>query len=131
MVHALIQSAELIENHEFQEPLLSWNVALPEIPRRFLDALKDSVSRYVIQLNTVQSAAFRGHRMLVKIFEVLLEEAERLLPQRFGMEWEKAESETQRCRVICDYMAGMTDKYANRMYSRFFLPNEGSVFDRL
>ena len=60
-----------------------------------------------------------------------LEEAERLLPQRFGMEWKKAESETQRCRVICDYMAGMTDKYANRMYSRFFLPNEGSVFDRL
>ena len=131
MVHALIQSAELIENPEFQEPLLSWNVALPENPRRFLDALKDSVSRHVIQLNTVQSATFRGHRMLVKIFEVQLEEAERLLPQRFGMEWKKAESETQRCRVICDYMAGMTDKYANRIYSRFFLPNEGSVFDRL
>ncbi|GIS37389.1 MAG: hypothetical protein Ct9H90mP9_4190 [Pseudomonadota bacterium] len=27
-------------------------------------------------------------------------------------------------------MAGMTDQYANRIYSRFFLPNEGSGFDR-
>ena len=131
MVHALIQSAEIQENPEFEEPLLHWKVSLPEVPRMFLESLKDSVSRHVIQRNTVQSATFRGHRMLVEIFQVLLEEADRLLPERFGSQWKNAENESQGCRVICDYMAGMTDQYANRIYSRFFLPNEGSVFDRI
>ena len=131
MVHALIQSAEIQENPEFEEPLLHWKVSLPEVPRMFLESLKDSVSRHVIQRNTVQSATFRGHRMLVEIFEVLIEEADRLLPERFGSQWKNAENESQGCRVICDYMAGMTDQYANRIYSRFFLPNEGSVFDRI
>ena len=131
MVHALIQSAEIQENPEFEEPLLHWKVSLPEVPRMFLESLKDSVSRHVIQRNTVQSATFRGHRMLVEIFQVLLEEADRLLPERFGSQWKNAEDESQGNRVICDYMAGMTDQYANRIYSRFFLPNEGSVFDRI
>ena len=131
MVHALIQSAEIQEIPEFEEPVLHWKVSLPEVPRMFLESLKDSVSRHVIQRNTVQSATFRGHRMVVEIFQVLLEEADRLLPERFGSQWKTAENEGQGFRVICDYMAGMTDQYANRIYSRFFLPNEGSVFDRI
>ena len=40
MVHALIQSAEIQENPEFEEPLLHWKVSLPEVPRMFLESLK-------------------------------------------------------------------------------------------
>ena len=50
LVHALISSAELKLNDEFEEPLLGWNVILPEEPQRFLKALKETVSRHVIQL---------------------------------------------------------------------------------
>jgi dGTPase len=34
-------------------------------------------------------------------------------------------------RVICDYIAGMTDEYATRIYERLFVPRQGSVFERL
>lgn len=40
-------------------------------------------------------------------------------------------SETDSKRVVCDYIAGMTDEYATRMYERLFVPREGTVFDRL
>ena len=131
LVHALIQSVELKQNSAFEEPLLAWHADLPEQPKCFLTALKDTVSRHVIHLNTVQSATYRGHRMLLSIFEVLLDEADRLLPLSFRSQWECSSDETSRRRVICDYMAGMTDQYANRIYSRLFMPGQGSVFDRL
>ena len=41
LFHALISSAELKLNNEFEEPLLGWNVVLPEEPKFFLNALKN------------------------------------------------------------------------------------------
>ena len=32
-------------------------------------------------------------------------------------------------RVISDYIAGMTDAYAQKVYSRLFLPNQGSIYE--
>ena len=54
-----------------------------------------------------------------------------LLPISFQILWEKAKSEQDQNRIVCDYIAGMTDQYANRFYERLFLPGYGSVFDRL
>jgi dGTPase len=31
--------------------------------------------------------------------------------------------------LICDFLAGMTDGYASRMYKRLFLPDFGSISD--
>ena len=39
--------------------------------------------------------------------------------------------ETARKRVICDFLAGMTDSYAMRFYSRLFVPGEGSFYEML
>ena len=38
---------------------------------------------------------------------------------------------TARKRVICDFLAGMTDSYALRFYSRLFVPGEGSFYEML
>ena len=34
-----------------------------------------------------------------------------------------------RARIICDYLAGMTDGYASRIYKRLFDPDFGSIVD--
>ncbi len=34
-------------------------------------------------------------------------------------------------RVICDYVSGMTDAYATKLYEKLYIPNRGSVFDKL
>ena len=39
--------------------------------------------------------------------------------------------EAARKRVICDFLAGMTDSYALRFYSRLFVPGEGSFYETL
>ena len=131
LVHALISSAELKLNDEFEEPLLGWNVILPEEPQRFLKALKETVSRHVIQLNTVQAATFKGRKIVLSLFEALSAEPEMLLPSSFQLLWKEAKSDLQQKRIICDFIAGMTDQYANRFYERLFLPGHGSVFDRI
>ncbi len=131
LVHALITSAELKLNKEFEEPLLGWNALLPEEPQRFLKSLKATVSRHVIQLDTVQAATYRGRKVVLSLFEVLSAEPEMLLPSSFQLLWKAAKSEHEQKRIICDFIAGMTDQYANRFYERLFLPGHGSVFDRL
>ena len=131
LVHALISSAELKLNDEFEEPLLGWNVVLPEEPQRFLKALKETVSRHVIQLNTVQAATFKGRKIVLSLFDALSAEPEMLLPSSFQLLWKEAKSDLQQKRIICDFIAGMTDQYANRFYERLFLPGHGSVFDRI
>ena len=35
----------------------------------------------------------------------------------------------RRARIICDYMAGMTDAFASRIYKRLFDPDYGSIVD--
>ncbi|MDB4277094.1 hypothetical protein N9892_00170 [bacterium] len=42
---------------------------------------------------------------------------------------EQAESEAEKARLVCDFLAGMTDGYAVRMYRRLFEPGFGSIGD--
>ena len=44
-------------------------------------------------------------------------------------EIEQAGDPAVKARLICDFLAGMTDGYASRMYKRLFLPDFGSIND--
>jgi len=131
LVHGLVSSVELEQNEKFEEPLLQWNAVLPEEPDNFLKSLQETVWRNVIQLNTVQAATYKGRKIVLSIFEALSSDPKMLLPRSFQILWKTAKSEQEEKRIICDYIAGMTDQYANRFYQRLFLPGHGSVFDRL
>ena len=59
----------------------------------------------------------KGQRMVRRIFEELLEHPEQL-PRRYH-------DRAGRCgmeRSVCDYVAGMTDRYAQDEYIRLFHP---------
>lgn len=58
-------------------------------------------------------------------------EPKRLLPVGSRGRYMKQENELDRARVLCDYVAGMTDDYATRIYERLFIPREGGLFDKL
>jgi len=131
LVHGLISSVELKQNKKFEEPLLQWNAVLPQEPENFLKSLKETVWLNVIQLDTVQAATYKGRKIVLSIFEALSSDPEMLLPKSFQSLWKSAKNEKEQKRIICDYIAGMTDQYANRFYQRLFLPGHGSVFDRL
>jgi dGTPase len=53
----------------------------------------------------------------------------RLLPESFDRIIRVETEQSARARVLCDYLAGMTDVFATRTYKRLFDPDFGSVFD--
>ena len=53
-----------------------------------------------------------------------------LLSRDFEAEMSRAGDDSQlRARIICDYLAGMTDGFAIRIYKRLFDPDFGSIVD--
>jgi len=52
-----------------------------------------------------------------------------LLPEEQAREIAEAESKEERARLVCDFLAGMTDGFAARMYQRLFSAGFGSIGD--
>ena len=79
----------------------------------------------------------KGGWMLERIFNALAENylytetpTHALLARDFESEIARAAGDPrQKARVICDYLAGMTDGFASRIYKRLFDPDFGSIID--
>ncbi len=81
----------------------------------------------------------KGSRMLRQLWEVLGEryiaqgtidgQDFQLLPADTAAEIASAPDEPARARLVCDFLAGMTDGYAARTYKRLFSPDFGSIGD--
>jgi len=56
-------------------------------------------------------------------------QAFQLLPDDTAAEIETAPTEAAKARIVCDFLAGMTDAYAVRMFRRLFTPGFGSIGD--
>lgn len=65
----------------------------------------------------------KGSRLLREMFQLFLEEP-RLLPLQTQKRWDLASSPLEKRRVLCDYLSGMTDKYAMETYKRLLDPYE-------
>lgn len=128
LVHHFMTAIEVIELPEFSEPLLRYRVQVKAEQREFLDALHEVVRDEVILDPSVQHLEFKGQTMVVSVFEAMASDPKRLLPRNFYKQFRESEEDH---RVICDYVAGMTDEYLLKTYERLFSPRMGSVFDKL
>jgi dGTPase len=59
----------------------------------------------------------------------LSENGLRLLPESFDRIIRLKQSPRARARILCDYIAGMTDGFAIRTYKRLYDPDFGSILD--
>ena len=81
----------------------------------------------------------KGSRMLRQLWEVLGQryiaqgtidgQDFQLLPADTAAEITAAPDAASRARLVCDFLAGMTDDYAARTYKRLFTPDFGSIGD--
>lgn len=126
-VGKLISGVELVTNEAFQEPVLRYNVRLNQEQKPVLDAFTDLVFRKVILNPNVKMADYKGQLIIAKLAAALHDEGLHLLPPEFH----DPTGETPTDRLICDYIACMTDQYAGKLYQKLFQPNFGSVFDHL
>ena len=128
LVHHFLTAVEFVERPEFAEPFLRWSVRVASPQREFLDVLQGFVVDEVITSPAVQHLEFKGQGMVVPVFEAMQADPSRLLPREELVKYEAGGGDL---RVICDFVAAMTDTHLLKTYERLFSPRMGSVFDRL
>ncbi|MDX3774537.1 anti-phage deoxyguanosine triphosphatase [Chromatiaceae bacterium AAb-1] len=123
LVNLLITSVEItMPLPEASDPLIRYNATLPAPQDLILHTLKTVVYRCVISRPDIQQSRFRCQNMLMTLFDAFASDPARLLPLNTQQRWQQAVAQQQGLRVICDYISGMTDDYAEHMYQRLFAP---------
>jgi dGTPase len=84
------------------------------------EALEEFLNRRVYHHYRVARLAAKGRRILLALFEEFCR-APALLPERYARRIQNEPVE----RTVCDYLAGMTDRYAQDEYLRLFQPYTG------
>ena len=90
------------------------------------------VRNFVIASSQLRTLEAKGQHVVRSLFLKFVrgDNPDLLLPD----DWKEYLRHNQRskewvARVVSDYIAGMTDSYAQKMYSRLFLPNQGSIYE--
>ncbi|MGW8278813.1 anti-phage deoxyguanosine triphosphatase [Sphingomonas aurantiaca] len=128
LVHHFLRAVGIGIDGAFEDPLLAYQAVLAEEERSLLDDLQRLVVTEVIDNPSVQHLEFKGQTMVVAVFEAMAGEPERLLPRATFADFDAAGGDV---RIVCDYIAAMTDRALLKTYDRCFSPRMGSVFDRL
>ncbi len=128
LVNYLISNIVIEEKTGFDSPLLRYQARISSPADKILGLFKDFVMKYVIKSPEIQALEFKGQQMVLRLFDVLLENPQRLLPKTTKDKFDESENKK---RIICDYVAGMSDNYAAKLYNKLFSPDVGSIFDRL
>lgn len=134
LVNYLITSIDLTDLNSqddinFTEPLLRYNATLAPTTAKALQIFKDFVYFYVIRLTSLQRLEYRGQQIIMELFEALSSDPMRLLPKNSAKRWQQAvDTNKNPPRIIADYIAGMTDDYAIRLYQSLFSVNGSSTY---
>ena len=96
-------------------------VGFSEELRVELSALKEFLHSRVYQHHRVHRMAAKARRVIAELFAAYTQD-ERLLPPQFFERWQNKSSVRARARVVADYVAGMTDRYALSEHRRLYDP---------
>lgn len=131
MVGIMVESIFIDTNNDFEHPLLRYQARLTEGPAAVLELLKKFVYKNVITIPEVKQMEYKGQLIVLELFKSLRANPEALLPSKNYEQYLKAPSDQAKQRIISDYIAGMTNTYASRLYAKLFTPAQGSIFDML
>jgi dGTPase len=94
-----------------------------------VEVLKRFCYRSLIMSSRLKVAEQRGQEVVTEIFDHLAgDEGHRLLPDDFSDWYTRLKTESDRMRVICDFIAGMTDRYAVEFHSRLKSETPQTIF---
>ncbi len=94
-----------------------------------ISVLKHLIYVLLINSNRLKIVAFRGGEIVREIFDSLADEhGYQLLPADCREQLGETSTDGQRVRVICDFIAGMTDRYAGEFFARLTSENYQTIF---
>ncbi len=138
-VGTFIQACRLVERPEnpMREATNRYRFALAidEAVREEADFYSALACDIVFESPPLQHLEYKGNFILKRVFGVLCENYLNgdsgpvidFLPDDFSRRLEREAEVRPRMRVLCDFLAGMTDNYAVRFYKRLFSPDFGVI----
>lgn len=137
-----IQSTSLRECVNFlshQSMRYRYELIVDEDVRRESELFKKLAFEVVFLSPQLKQLEHKGNHMLHQLWDLLEKRyisAGQIDGQNFQIlsndtagEIDQTSDSSAKARLICDFLAGMTDGYASRMYKRLFLPDFGSIHD--
>jgi dGTPase len=120
--------SSVVYEHDSHCPVLS-RVRLTDSALIGVEILKNLNYELTIRSPRLAVVQHRGYDVVKSIFEALFvnKYGFELLPSDYRDLFDQARSDTSKARVICDFIAGMTDRYAVEFYSRLYDGDE-SIF---
>ncbi len=132
MVNYFITSTQIMTTHEgFENDLLKYNICLIPEAAALLRYLMDCIFHNVIDSQEARTFEYGGQTVVLRLFDAISSNPASLLDSKNRELFKKAENEQEAYRVVCDYIANMTDEYAYRMHERLFGFNTRTIFERL
>lgn len=132
LVNYFITATEVrVKDESFENQLLKYNVALVPEAMDLLSYLMQCVYRYVIDSQEARTFEYGGQTVVQRLFEAISSNPGSLLDNKNRELFHHADNEQDALRVVCDYIANMTDEYAYRMHERLFGFNTRTIFERL
>ncbi|MCF6765917.1 dNTP triphosphohydrolase [Thiotrichales bacterium 19S3-7] len=115
-------------------PLLS-KVYLSDEVKAQVEVLKQFIFHSVIKATKLNIVRYRGGDIIATLFDLLSTTHKDLsfLPEDIGQIYYAYEpsEKAKRKRIICDFIAGMTDRYAIELYGRFKSDKPQTIFKPL
>ena len=107
-----------------------------QIPIKYLvevELIKKLEWKFVIESPQVRTLEEKGRHIIRCLFRKYMQrdKGEQLLPNDWRELLQGDYTKDDKARVVCDYISGMTDYYAQRTYAKLFLPNQGSIYEVL
>ena len=132
MVNYFITAIEIkVTNEAFDNQLLKYNIVLLPEAMALLAYLMRCIYDYVIDSQESRTFEHGGQTVVLRLFEAISSNPASLLDNKNRELFLKADNTELAHRVVCDYIANMTDEYAYRMHERLFGFNTRTIFERL
>jgi dGTPase len=142
----LIKGASLVPVKNFMSARTrryAWKLEISDAAKQSIQLYKAVCGSLIFGSSALQQIEFKGTKILEALVGALFdnyfgpkdEKGKRsgsgsgkvLMPSEVHRFVSDAVDQTQGARLICDYLAGMTDAYALRSYKRLFDPDYGSI----
>jgi dGTPase len=99
-------------------------VAFSQDVSRAMALLRDFLYESVYDISFVHADFIRSAKVVRELFEVFMSDDPIYLEEIGPLRQE----EPSRARSVCDFVAGMTDRYALELYNKIFLPRPWGVY---
>lgn len=127
LVGSFIKGVKFTYNNKY--PALS-KVTLSTPTRIEVEILKRFTYEFEVLSHKIQITEYRGKEIIFEIFHCLMsKDGYRLLPSDFREQYDLVANDIgKRSRIICDFISGMTDRYAVEFYGRLKSENPETIF---